>query len=246
MADPYRVVIRRGDHLFKIAAAFNVSKWSTIWDANQELRSKPRKNPNQLCDGDELLVPVPEDNEEPGATEANHPFQMPGSELQLRLRLLNSDFSPLADLDYSLEVVDGDGHKTALQGRTDAKGQLSQAIPPASAKATLTARVPLPAGTKAPPGSEIPMTWNLWIGALHPMLEPAPDDACLPGVQQRLNNLGFDCGEVTGQINENTKAAIRAFRRKFGLPDGDSSDEALQNKLREVHDLPDSIVKPTA
>ena len=55
------------------------------------------------------------------------------------------------------------------------------------------------------------------------------------GVQGRLNNIGFDCGKVTGRMNEPTAAAIREFQREYGLEVTGQMDQETKDKLEETY-----------
>lgn len=244
MADTYLHTVARGEHIRWIADHFHVSDWNTIWDLNRELRGI-RHNPNILMVGDQLAVPIAECGEESGQTELVHPFETMCDPLFLRLRILGEDYSPLARVPYAL-VVDEEG--PPMEGETDEHGQIEREIPPTANFAALTVRIPAAPRNEAGGRleGEVPVTFNLWIGALHPILEPAPDLDCYPGVQQRLDNLGLDCGPVIDEPNQPTRAAIRTFRVLFGLPEGETSDEEFQRKLAEIHDRPDSVPAPIA
>jgi len=92
---------------------------------------------------------------------------------------------------------------------------------------------------------DVPIQWDLSIGRLNPVMEKAPDQYCVSGVQQRLNNLALNCGPVDGIRGPNTRASIEAFQRIFGLtPDAIPGQGETQPKLVDVHDKPDSIVGP--
>lgn len=245
MPDPYPHTVERGDTIPKIAAARSVSDWRTIWndDLNREdLRSR-RGEPTLLYAGDTVLVPLAEDGEEPGDTEQNHPFQAPASPLVLRLRLLDPELRPVADKDYTLRVEDV---TTPLEGTTDSEGRLAEEIPLTEDWATLTVRIPRPRNPDGSLQGDLPATWRLWIGALHPIMEDAPDARCIPGVQQRLNNLGFDCGPITETLDDRTRAAIRAFCTRFGLASREEPDEGFLLKLFEVHDHTGMPVPPAS
>ena len=69
---------------------------------------------------------------------------------------------------------------------------------------------------------------ELNLGALHPV-------ATETGVQQRLQNLGFDCGKIDGVVGPRTRGAIRNFQGSVGLNiDGKLTPET-RNKLKEEH-----------
>ncbi len=99
---------------------------------------------------------------------------------------------------------------------TDGSGVLRETVPPALSEALLIV-------------NGVSMT--LAIGHLNPM-DNAPDHG-VSGVQGRLLNLGFDVGPVDGELNDRTRAAIRAFREQNNLPDGDDITGPLCDKLRE-------------
>jgi N-acetylmuramoyl-L-alanine amidase len=68
----------------------------------------------------------------------------------------------------------------------------------------------------------------LQIGHLDPVEETT-------GIQGRLNNLGFDCGEVDGIIGPQTEAAVRAFQDEHSLEADGIPGPKTQAKLKEVH-----------
>jgi hypothetical protein len=112
-------------------------------------------------------------------------------------------------------------------------------------KGKLTVTIPPPSGKKdGALQGDMGMSWDLMIGALNPIQEEAPDADCLSGVQQRLNNLRFDCGAITGVMNDQTRDSITAFQHTYGVTESGAPDPATQAKLQEVHDKPDSTAKP--
>jgi hypothetical protein len=116
---------------------------------------------------------------------------------------------------------------------------------PAAAKAaTLTVRLPSYRTKEGAIVGEMPVIFHLAIGKLHPLLQPAPDELSLPGVKQRLGNLGFDCMELTEQITDLTEFAIRAFCKTYGIPERNLSDASFREKLHEVHDHPKKATPP--
>ena len=70
--------------------------------------------------------------------------------------------------------------------------------------------------------------WALKVGHLDPPETPS-------GIQARLNNLGFDCGEVDGIIGKRTKAAIEEFQGWAGLDVDGVAGPVTQSKLKSVH-----------
>jgi N-acetylmuramoyl-L-alanine amidase len=69
---------------------------------------------------------------------------------------------------------------------------------------------------------------KLKLGALSPV-------ASAKGVQQRLQNLGFDCGPIDGIVGPRTRAAVRNFQAKFGLPPDGILGPQTRTLLKEKH-----------
>ncbi len=86
----------------------------------------------------------------------------------------------------------------------------------------------------------IEVVFHLRIGRLDPIQEDAPDEKCLSGAQQRLNNLGFGAGRVNGIDNSSTKAALRSYQRRMKITVTGDSDADTQKSLAEFHDQPGS------
>jgi hypothetical protein len=235
-------VAKKNDHLLFIAKENNIPL-QKLKDANAELK----RNPNLLfkgddwSDGDAVKIPAPESKEAGAGTGKTTAFEIDPTKLFLRLRVLNEDFTALKNADYEL-TIESSPAAFSKKGKTDGSGQIETEIPPKAQKGVLSVSVPPPDGQKG--AGKSAMTWELQIGALNPILEKAPDDECVSGVQARLNNLAFPCGDVNGVSDETFEGQVKGFRKTFGLPDGKASDATLQNKLKEIHDAPDKIVKP--
>ncbi len=243
------------DHIFKIATQHGFEDWQTVWNENSSLQSK-RANPNLLFKGDRLSkgdtvkIPDPKEGTDSGSTGSTITFELVGKALFLRMRILKDDFTALKDAEYELIIT---GIPAPFTGKTDGNGQIEVEIPRTAQAGVLKIRVPFAqsesagsSGTPAGGGQQgdVPVVWNLQIGAMNPILEKAPDDPCISGVQQRLNNLGLNTGPIDGIKGPNTTAAIKAFQGMFGLTESGNADQQTQQKLQEVHDKPDSIKGP--
>lgn len=232
----------QGDHIVRIAREKGYHDWKRVWHENGPLKSK-RANPLVLFKGDksaaadEVTLPPKKNHTASQSTGEEKKYVVPKPKLCLRLRILFGDFTPLEDASYELTLQDG----TVLTGKTDAAGRIKvDSEDPKIADTDTTARLVV----RAPPqqtgegvASDVPVVWDLKIGALNPIMESAPNSRCLSGVQARLNNLGLDAGPVDGIMGANTKAAIEAFQSLFNLDvDGIPGQGETQPKLVEVYD----------
>lgn len=185
----------------------------TIWDdpANASLKAK-RPNMNALLPGDVVVIPDRRPKEVTKADKACHRFRRKGIPATLRLQLFDIE-TPRANQDYKL-IVDG----VVTKGTTDGDGILEEWVDPAARRGKLII------------GPD-EFTIELSFGQMDPHDE-------LSGIQKRLSNLGFDCGEPTGAMNDRTQAALRDFQARFDLPITGQADQATIDKLAAQHDDP--------
>ena len=200
--------VRQGDCIESIAQEYG-HFWQTLWEDpnNAEIRNK-RQDPNVLFQGDTVFIPEKMVKEESGATEQKHRFRRKGVPSMLRLHLLTDD-QPRANELYTLEI---DGR--IFSGTTDAEGRLEHPIPPNAKKGRLV----LSASNEEYP---------LHLGHIDPIDE-------ISGLQDRLNNLGFDCGNEDGNLGHKTKTALEMFQSKYDLSITGNPDKATRDKLREI------------
>jgi N-acetylmuramoyl-L-alanine amidase len=178
--------------------------------ANAQL-STVRGDPNILLPGDRVTIPPFEEKGLDRPTELRNKFVLLGEPVFLRIQVLDRDI-PLGGQPFTL-VVGG----VTIQDTTQPDGTIEARIPPDATSGLL--RV----GT----GADL-VQFTLKLGALSPV-------ASNKGVQQRLQNLGFDCGPIDGAIGARTRAAIRNFQTKVGLvADGILSPET-RAALKDAH-----------
>lgn len=206
---PIRHVVREGEDVASIAAAHGFTT-DKVWNdaANADLKRK-RKDPHILATDDIVVVPDRTPREESAAAGQKHKYKRKIAPAMLRLQLLNDDFSPRAGVDYGIEI-DGKHYK----GTTDGDGKIQHPLPPGAKKGTLVVK-----GEDAIP---------LRFADLDPVEE-------IRGVQQRLLNLGYNCGEATGEMNPATEAALAQFQKKHGLQETGQPDRQTRDKLRDAH-----------
>ena len=246
---------KENDYIAKVTAANGFFDWETLWNVNQGLN---RANPNILCEGDELEVPAKKVKEFSCQTDSRHVFKVPRCKLFLRVRVFGEAMKAIEDSDYELKV---DKVAKPFSGKTK-NGLIEHEIPADAETAVLIVRVKA-GDTDPPPKSasggddkkdkakakepepvrgDVPVTWKLQIGRLDPIQEKAPDDQCVQGMQQRLNNLCLNTGIVDGVLGIRTKAAVAAFQDMYRVPtetEGKGTPgRNTQEKMYAVHDGP--------
>jgi len=221
---------------------------------------------------DTINIPDPKEQDGGAQSDKETVFETASKDLFIRLRILKDDFTPVADgTDYALDIQDADGN--SWKEITDAgwkpekvkhppikDGLIEVEVPPTADKGELIVRVkaaetdkPKSEDKDAKPADkdenkanrgDVPVKWKLKIGALNPILENAPTKRCISGVQQRLNNLGFNSGPVDGIRGPITKGAVEAFQKLFKLKVDTIPGPETQGKLDEVHDTKEKVVIP--
>jgi hypothetical protein len=183
--------------------------WRTIWDHGENAALKAlRKDPNVLFADDEIFIPELQLKEVSKPTEQTHKFKRKGEPCKLKIQLLKSG-KPRANEDYVLEL-----EGKLIQGKTDGEGKLEHFIPGEAKSARLTLRN----------GKEV---IPIRIGDLDPVEEAS-------GIQQRLNNLGYECGSEDGAIGDATKEALKRFQADYKLNVTGEADDATKSKLKEL------------
>jgi hypothetical protein len=215
MAETYEV--QQGDTIVSIADQQGFRNWRTIWDReeNAELRNL-RKNPQVLFPGDQVFIPDKVPKEHSCATNQRHTFMIPVPLARVRVLLEDAEGRPYADKEYRLTVNGQD-----FNGRTASNGLVEHEVPADAHAATLT--------LWTDDERREALTWSLQIGYLDPEEE-------ISGVQARLNNLGYSCGEVNGELNEATIAALKAFQWDHQLAMSGEIDDPTRAKLDSLYE----------
>lgn len=183
-----------------------------IWEHpdNAELKAL-RKDPNVLLPHDKITIPPVDLKEFDRATDQKHPFQLKEEPVMLRMKILDRD-QPVAGKPFKLKVG-----SLLLEGVTGADGGIETEIPPTEIMGTLIVDT----------GAD-QLHMILKLGALHPVESPT-------GVQQRLQNLGFDCGPIDGIVGPRTRAAIKAFQKANQMEDTGRLDPDTRNRLKDKY-----------
>jgi N-acetylmuramoyl-L-alanine amidase len=216
MSEAYTV--QSGDCMTSIAARFGFGKFQTIYnhpDNSQFKQDHP--NPDVLTTGSVIQIPDKATKKETKQTNASHKFKVTRPKAKLKLELKDDQGQALANKKFRLVVGN-----TNLEGTTDGSGKIDQDIPPDRSHGELTVWM-----DESNPSAQV-ITFPLELGGLEP-------HTTVNGAQQRLQNLGFDCGGVSGAMNAETEAAVRAFQQKNSLTVNGTLDTNTQNKLKDLH-----------
>jgi hypothetical protein len=190
-----------------LAAKNGIESWEDILNAseNADLKKK-RPDPGILMPGDKVFIPNRVMRQEASAIDAKHPFTISRPKAWIRLAVKDANGAALAGKKYELSV---DSIVTA--GTVPGDGVIERAVAVTAEYGTLTVWLD---DTK----TEV---WSLRIGHMDPLDETS-------GVEARLANLGFDCGDL--------ESSVRAFQERLGLEVTGKVDGTLREKLKSYYD----------
>jgi hypothetical protein len=206
--------VREGEHLTRIAEEYGFRDFHSIWDdgANSKLKEK-RESPNVLNPGDILKIPEKSPLTEGRPTTKIHIWQVPSNTLNLEIILKDENDEPRQNTPCSLTI---EGHKQDLT--TDPKGKIRKEDLPFKSEI----------GNLVVDNFQIPLR----IGHMDPVDE-------VRGKVARLNNLGYDAGNIdegeTDETSERFRSAVEEFQCDTKLHVDGKCGAATQAKLKEVH-----------
>lgn len=207
-------VIEQGESVIDLAVDYGLAP-DTIWDdpANATLKTK-RRSMSVLLPKDVVVIPDKRPKQADAPTGERTVFRRKGIPGKLRMQLFENDL-PRVEEDYRL-TVDGE---LVSESKTDKDGFFETFVPTGATEGVLVV---------GPDEVEL----QLAFGHLDPHDE-------VSGLQKRLNNLGFDCGEPDGELGDQTRSALRQFQERH--PDLEPSgelDSATTDALASLHDEP--------
>jgi hypothetical protein len=208
-----RYTVADGDTIFTIAEHFHFSYWETIYyhADNAQLR-KDCPDPFRLKAGVSVAIPDRQNRVIELETDKRHTVTVRKLRVPCRLVLTNDDGKPLADVRYRLSAG---GHD--FSGRTSDEGVIEQEVPTNTKKGTLSLQ--FGDGEDSIASFEVIFTHGL----------PASDR--IRQLQYKLNLLGFDAGPLDGELNDETKEALMAFKVEYlgqEFPDDQIDDDTAR------------------
>ncbi|TWT45491.1 putative peptidoglycan binding domain protein [Phycisphaerae bacterium RAS1] len=208
--------VSANETILSIAHTYGFRTWETIWDheTNQPLR-EARPDPTILAPGDKVFIPPKKQKKETAELEKTNTYWVKSLKARMKYVVRFESGKKLVNTLYRLVV-----EEKTFEGRTDADGVIDVEISPTARKGTLTVWY-----NEEDP--EDMLTWEIAVGGMDPI-------DTITGVQARLNHLGFDAGPVTGSMNEETTAAIRAFQEFIGVAEPSGQPDADTLKALEL------------
>ena len=204
-----------GDTLLALAAANGLESWQDIVNAPENASIKEKlADPGILKSGSKIFIPNKVMRHEASAVDAKHPFKI--SRPKAWIRMAVKDAAGVAFAGKKYELTAGD---TTASGTIPPGGVIEHAVSVTTTSGTL----------KVWTSDTEFQTWDLKIGHMEPLDE-------VSGVQARLNNLGFPCGEPDGVVDDELTAAVKAFQARIGVDPTGTIDETLRTKLKSYYD----------
>jgi N-acetylmuramoyl-L-alanine amidase len=208
-------IVQEGEWLSKIAAKFGFTDFHEIYDHDQNAHFRElRPNPNVIKKGDRLWIPTEHvavlEPPQGSATEVTLKVE-PAPMERVKMTLRDASGQTMASEAYTLRI--GAFEK---QGTTDGDGKLDEEVDPTLLQIS---------------EGQIEIqdrTMQVRLGHLDPVRS-------VTGIQQRLANLGFLLGEVTGDVDEPTVRAIKKFQKAQDIPVDGVASQSFCEKLDEVY-----------
>ena len=186
--------------------------WQTLWNHSENAQLKRiREDPNVLLPGDEIFIPDKRKKTETVATDQRHRFRRKGVPSEFCV-VVKHHRKLITDSPYRLDV---DG--SLFTGRTNQQGKIKIRIPPDARKAKLIV---------GDGGDEL--EYEIDFGHLDPISSET-------GVQTRLRNLGFGCGDIDGVLGPRTLGALGDFQEQYDLTVTNELDDPTREKLRQAY-----------
>ncbi len=214
----------QGECLISIAQKFGLANWQTIYDASENSAFKTlRKNPNMICPGDELFIPILTGTKQKADLNKKTTFVLKKAKGYFSICLIDRKSNPLPDVPYELSFYKSENNKTAEpilkieNSKSDSDGYVEHKLPKGAKFAQLEY-----APYASRPSLKIKM--GLKVGEL--------DDLSTDlGMRSRLNQFGYYSGE--GKMDDKSRdlfqAQLASFKEKYSLSDNASVVAYFEN-----------------
>lgn len=229
---------KQGQSIWTIAQLHGLDP-EALWEANKALENDGRSM-HVLMPGDEITLPTPDEKDERKDVSVGDELEIESeAELpRIRFRFLDDEGKPIDASTVEVECgPNPDEMERVFEGTLDSKGELEitdraePQVPGSVTRIRVTVAPPEgPAvdvdGLELPEQDQQILEFEFLAGHLDPI-------STVSGVQGRLVNLGYPCGDERGELGPLTKRAIRDFRSDHEVEPGALIDDTLQSKLDE-------------
>jgi N-acetylmuramoyl-L-alanine amidase len=211
-----RHVVAPGECMWTLAHEHGYDQ-DALWSANPSLKEQGRL-PNVLAPGDIVVLPA-RDPAKPVDVRAGTRVTIEVKAVLPRARLYFQDAEgkPRAGLGFVARVVTRDGTEHVWEGTTNGDGGFDESVPADSRTLDVVLKV-----------EPEPRRYHFRFGHLDP-------SKTMSGVQGRLRNLGYDCGEERGELGPLTRRSLRDFQAERELPSTGTDDDATRSKLETLY-----------
>src|ERR1017187_1044761 len=213
-------VVRQGEMAAQIAWKYGFSDVGTVWHhPDNRALVKARPNPDVLRPKDKVSIPPHKAAVFKLAADQETKITAKRPTQRLHLTIELDVDEPAANARYELTFRDGRKiHRR--KGTTGGDGLLDEKLP-------LTAtELRLSLWPKDSKGKTDCLILDLGMGHLDPVED-------LSGVQARLENLGFHCGDEEGELGPRTQAALKRFRAQHKIDEEELLGPATLKQLEK-------------
>lgn len=204
--------VKQGECISSIAYKYGFLPDTLLQEAKNSELMQSQRNPDILYPGDVINIPEKKYKIKSIDTEKKYIFVRKGLPAYLKLRLLDDEQQPRANMDYTLSV-----DSVTITDTTDDDGYIDKPIPPDSKQAILKLEI-----NKKTEVYEIP------LGHIDPIEK-------ISGIQERLHNLGYDCGNIDGEFADKTRMMMKHFQCRHELEETDEINDETRQKLLDLH-----------
>lgn len=209
-------VIVEGECISELAYRYGFVP-DTLWDwpENEKLKEK-RKIKNILDPGDEVVIPGVRQKKVNVAAGKIYRLRRKGYPEVFQVRFLEADDKPRVGVPY-LATIKVNGLTENRKGKTNIEGYLIERVPPDIDVVEVAL------------GKEHEQElYSFQVAYLDPI-------ETIRGLQARLGNFGYPCGDEEGKLGPLTKRAIQDFQQDNKLDVTGAPDDATLKKLEEVY-----------
>lgn len=208
--------VKQGECIAKLAFNYGLAP-DTIWNHPENAKLKAdRKELHILNPKDVVFIPPKTLKKISVNAGEQIELQQQSALEKLRIRFLHYDDTPRTGLPFLVSIKTGKNDVWPnAQGKTDAAGFVIVDVPPNSTFAEII----LGEG-------EDQEIHEFDLGYVNPI-------DTVSGLKARLNNLRFDCGAETDELNNQTVMAIKMFQRRYKLESTGEPDAATLALLGE-------------